>query len=251
MFHGLKKLFFATPGKPPAPQPPQITGFNEAVSVSKQAIFVAVPKTGTTAIREQLRDDATFLVTEPHLNIREIRHGLDFYFLQQNLHQNRNFPTDPQTVLSTGEALDRAQAFYDGCFKFGSVRNPFARVVSLYRRREGLQLQDELSFSAFCDRLAYGSDTCTRPSRHSDQIEWFLDDSGSVAVDFILKLEDRETALDEINALTDGRLGLKNLKRNVNTAADERSYRDFYDDAARQKIATLFERDLDMLGYTF
>lgn len=122
-------------------------GLNEAINFETSTIFVAVPKTGTTSIRDQTREQRRFLLKRPHLNIREIRKGIDFYFLSQALDRNRSFPTDPALVPSTTEALDKAAAFYENAFKFASVRNPWARTASLFFRSEGMKCSKNMDFS--------------------------------------------------------------------------------------------------------
>ena len=46
---------------------------NEAVNLEQNWIFVAIPKTGTTSIREQTRQNGTPLIPNPHLNILQIK----------------------------------------------------------------------------------------------------------------------------------------------------------------------------------
>jgi hypothetical protein len=226
-------------------------GINEAVNFRQRAIFIAVPKTGTTSVRRQLREKQKYLVEVPHLDLREVRTALDFFFTVRGLGANRSFPTDLSKVPEHEESLGRAAEFYRTSFKFGSVRNPFARVVSLFKRREGLTLSDELDFSQFCDRLAFASDTSVWSTRHRTQSDWLKDRDGEIGVDFVLKLEEREAGLKTISEMTDGRIVLDNRKLNVNEATQPSSYRDAYDDKSRRKIATLFEEDLDRFRYKF
>jgi hypothetical protein len=229
----------------------KLYGLNEAVNFEKQAIFIAVPKTGTTAIRNQIRETRQFWLPYPHLNIREIRMGLDFYFLSQSLGRNRAFPTDTTSVRSTDVILGDAEAFYLKAFKFGSVRNPWARTVSLYFRREGIQNSDNISFSEFCDKLSYASDTCTKPTLHRNQVDWLTDNNGKISLDFVMKLEERDDAINRIKEMTNGRVSLHNIRANENPASTAKSYRDLYDDRSRQTVAKLFEKDIDILKYSF
>ncbi|NIN38330.1 MAG: hypothetical protein GTO67_06490, partial [Gammaproteobacteria bacterium] len=64
--------------------------------------------------------------------------------------------------------------------------------MSLYFRKEGQTVGDQMPFDAFVDWIEYASDTCIHPSRHRYQLDWFRSDDGDIAVDFIGKFENLE-----------------------------------------------------------
>lgn len=224
-------------------------GINQAVNFSLDAIFIAVPKTGTTSIREQMREDRPFIVTTPHLNLKEVRTALDFYFMIRALEENTDFPT--ADVQTSAQALEESDTFYRKAFKFGSVRNPWARVASLYSRGEGIETSGDISFSEFCAQLRFASDTCTKPTLHQNQIDWLTDSTGEIGVDFILKLEEREKGMKEISDRTDGRVVFENISLNSNPRSQSKKYQNLYDDESRKIVARLFEKDIDLLKYSF
>ena len=76
---------------------------------------------------------------------------------------------------------------FESYFKFGFVRNPWDRVVSLYERTEALQLRNEMSFEQFVDWIQYSSATCVHSSPHRYQLDWFVDANGNLLGDFIGK----------------------------------------------------------------
>lgn len=225
--------------------------FNEAVNFDKKAIFIAVPKTGTTSIRKQLAVRGPKLIPNPHLTILQVRDGLYTYFLSQGLGNNRHFPTRPDEVPSDAEIRGHAARTFHGFFKFASVRNPWARVVSLYHRREGVQTADKMDFERFCEGLRYASDTCAHTTRMSNQLDWMVDENGKLAVDYVLKLEDLDNGLKEINARTAGRLALKEKRCNCNPRSPSVSYRKAYSDKSRAIVADIFHRDITFFGYSF
>ena len=79
------------------------------------------------------------------------------------------------------------------------VTNPWARVVSLYFRNEGIKVRKKMTFNEFVEQLRFASDTCVNPSRHSNQIEWLVDTAGNWQIDFLIKLEEFEKRIAEVN----------------------------------------------------
>lgn len=222
---------------------------NEAVNDDLKAIFVAVPKTGTTSVRNQIRPEGFAMIDVPHLSIRQIRIAIEAFHLWRSLDGNAGFPNE--TVPTQEDAEAAARTSFDQAFKFASVRNPWARAVSLYSRREGIQVSDKMSFDAFIEAHCFASDTSARPSRFRNQLDWLTDAEGTMLVDYVYRLEDLDTAVDEIRARTDGRIVLERRERNVNTASKSKSYKDLYTDHTRKLIATRFEADIDTFKYTF
>jgi len=237
-------------GRAPKKQPPA-TKLNEAVNFPKKTIFIAVPKTGTTSIRDQLNEPGLPLIPEFHLTIRQVRDSLYTFLLTQALNRNHSFPTDPALVKTDDDLREEAAEIFRSFFKFASVRNPWARTVSLYKRREGVKVAKDMDFDTFCKQLRYSSDTCRHPTRMPDQLDWMTDENGELLVDYVLKLEDQENAVREINELTGGRLGLESRRLNSNPNSESESYRDLYSREARDHVAKAFQRDIEYFGYTF
>lgn len=226
--------------------------FNEAVNPDQKAIFVAIPKTGTTGIRTQMRNpEAEYMVPWPHLNIRQIRDGLRTHAWMQALNVNRSFPTETAMVPSHDEIMARCDAFFASALKFSMVRNPWARVASIYARREGIPMSADMDFESFCLALRHASDTCRKPTRHDCQIDWLVDETGEIMVDHVMRLEELDAGLARIREMTDGRVNLQSREANVNRNSHSRSYRDRYSQRAREHVAAIFRRDIEAFGYAF
>ncbi|MEL7320024.1 MAG: sulfotransferase family 2 domain-containing protein [Pseudomonadota bacterium] len=224
---------------------------NEAVNFTKQAIFIAVPKTGTTSIRDQMTEPGPSMIPLPHLTICQVRDSLYPFLLSKALDQNKTFPTDLERVPSDKEIRDEAAEIFRTFFKFASVRNPWARTVSLYKRREGVQSDEDMSFDEFCEQLRFSSDTCRFPTRLTNQLDWLTDENGELLVDYVLKLEDQENGVREINERTDGRLALESVRLNSNPNSTADSYREMYSPATQERVAEVFRRDIEFFGYEF
>ena len=222
---------------------------NEAVNVEKESIFIAIPKTGTTTVRTQLRQPGTPIINNPHLNIVQVRSLIYVYLLKENLGKNRGFPNHDHP--SDADLREKAKHLFDTFFKFSAVRNPWARAVSLYARREGIKLKDNMAFAAFCEQHMYASDTSVHPTLHQNQYDWLCDQDGRILVDYFYKIEAFEQAIHEIRERTNGRIVLENVQRNQNPHSKSTTYRDLYNDQSRKIIAKRFEKDIDYFKYTF
>ena len=123
---------------------------------------------------------------------------------------------------------------FETYFKFGFVRNPWDRVVSLYERTEALQLRNEMTFEQFVDWIQYSSATCVHSSPHRYQLDWFVDPNGNVLADFIGKFE----RLDEDWAFVAQKLGVKEKLPHRRANPRERHYTEYYNSRTRDVIAT-------------
>lgn len=222
---------------------------NEAVNFEKKAIFIAIPKTGTTSIREQLQQQGNPLIINSHLNIVQIRDSLYVYFLKLALGKNKSFPSE--SISTDADIRVRANEVFNTFFKFSAVRNPWARTVSLYYRREGVRINGSLSFDEFCMQHLYASDTCGHPTLHQNQLDWLCDENGKCLMDYIYKLENFNDAINEIAERTNGRLQLKSMVKNRNPTSSSLTYRDLYTEETKTIIAKRFEKDIDYFKYTF
>lgn len=222
---------------------------NEAVNFEKEVIFVAIPKTGTTTVRTQLRQVGNPIIGNPHLNIVQIRDLIYIYLLKESLGTNKTFPNPNRA--SDSVLREKAEKIFNSFFKFSAVRNPWARAVSLYFRREGIQLKDKLTFDEFCEEHLYASDTCRHPTLHKNQYDWLSSNEGQMLVDYVYKVEDFENAIIDIKKLTNERLVLMNIKKNQNPNSKSSDYRNIYNDRTRKIIEKRFEKDIDFFKYTF
>jgi hypothetical protein len=190
-------------------------------SIPYRCVFVKVPKTAGTSVAEALRCTH---IGKPHRDIREIRDALC--------------------------ARPEGKAFYDNAFKFGFVRNPWDRVVSLHLRKEKGRLVAPTGFEDFCRWIEKASDTCLHPSPKTNQLDWLTDESGAIAVDFVGRFENLEADVATIRE----RVGappapLPHKKRNAGPA--RKHYTEYYTPELRDMIGEKFAVDIEHFGYAF
>jgi hypothetical protein len=221
---------------------------NESVNLNINCIFIAVPKTGTTSIRSQVKSKGPYMINEAHLTISQVESLLYPYLLACNLSKNRSFPTKPE-ILSDSELRQSSNDIFQNAFKFGSVRNPWARVYSLYRRTEGIQMSATCSLSEFVKSIQYASDTCVRPLKTRSQLDWFKDTQGKIIMDYIIKLEEIDSAIQTIQDMTNNRIRVSNVMRNVNP--NKQSYKDAFNQEDKNVVGAIFAEEIEYFGYTF
>jgi hypothetical protein len=223
---------------------------NQAINFSKQVIFVAIPKCGTTTIRKQLKEfhtDRPF-ISNSHLDIQQIKQLFYFQQLKNSLEKNETFPSTG--VLDNIGIKNTADVNFNKMFKFSLVRNPWSRVVSLYHRREGLKFGQDMNFTEFCENIKYASDSCRQPTLHRNQLDWLTDEDGNIGVDYIGKLEEFDKAIKDIYTLTNGRIKLTNTPKNVNPASPI-DYKKMYNDYTKVLIEKTFSKDISFFNYIF
>jgi hypothetical protein len=189
------------------------------ISHEHRCIFVKVPKTAGTSIASALRCEH---LGPPHRDIVQIRDAL--------------------------AGIGRS-ACLESYFKFGFVRNPWDRVVSLHCRKERGRTLGPPGFAEFVAWIENASDTCVHPTAHRNQRDWFLDERGEVGVDFIGRFENLAGDFRVIC----GRLGiapppLPHEKRN---ASGRKHYTEYYTPALRDIVAEKFRVDIEAFGYEF
>ena len=136
------------------------------ISHKYKCIFVEVPKTGSSSIRSIVG-----YPPKPHLNIAQIRDNMLFTYTHYEGIVD-HFLGCLYPLLPKWRRRRRGEAQFNQYFKFGFVRNPWDRVVSLYFRSEGLQLKDEMSFEQFVEWIKYSSSTCIRALPHTNQLDY-------------------------------------------------------------------------------
>ena len=145
--------------------------------------------------------------------------------------------------------------WFEAYFKFGMVRNPWARAVSAFHYLDagGANANDAAyrdkhltvcggDFRRFLDILP---DLMTH-KHFRPQHFWLTDRTGKIGVDAVLRFEDFSAEYGRLAA----QLGLDPAPAHVNASTHE-DYRRYYDAGAIDRIAEIYAEDVERFGYAF
>jgi len=205
------------------------------ISHQHRFIFAAIPKTGTHSVRQALR---------PHMSELDLE--------QVGLFVNKRFPFAELAAIRHGHInLDQIRPYvgeeaFAGYFKFAFVRNPFDRFVSycaFMTRANGAFERDP---QAVMRNILFE----VRPMQHIlfvPQHQFVCDAQGAVLADAVGRVEDMQASFDAICM----RIGIDSTPLGQVNSSKRGAYRDYYDDALIDGVATLYRRDLELFGYEF
>lgn len=204
-------------------------------------VFVHIPKTGGTSVETALglNGRPTFEDREKMFGPIEsddlVAHGFLSAFLQHlTLNELRSL------VPST-----------DRLFSFSFVRNPWDKIVSSYHNPDyslglqaqarGIELRD-LPFAEFvryCESLEH--------IHLQEQHRFVCDQAGRPKVDFLGHFENLQNDFRTICDRLEVRVPLPHRCKSSN----RRPYREYYDDATRERVFNNYRRDIEIFGYDF
>lgn len=131
---------------------------------------------------------------------------------------------------------------WDSYYKFCIERNPWDKTLSFYHMKKHNPEFTNMSFDCFLSNC---------PSLCSD-FDRYCSPDGKILVDSILRYE---SLLDEFSGICE-KLGIPfngDLGFNINSQfrTDRRSYKDVYTDSQKRVVATVYKREIELLGYEF
>lgn len=204
------------------------------VSTLHKFVFVAIPKTGTHAVRQALRD---------HLGPQDME--------QVGLFVQKKFPVPSLAQIGHGHiTLEQLRPFvqpdaWNSFFKFAFVRNPFDRFISYcaFITRDGDEFER--------DPQAVMRDVLANPPREhilfQPQHSFVTDAGGALLTDYIGRVEEMQQSYDAIAE----RIGIPTAQLEKVNATKRRNYRDYYDASLIEGVAKLYARDLEYFDYEY
>jgi hypothetical protein len=207
-------------------------------SESKNFLFIAIDKTGSTSVQALLKPYA-----HTHQRFKYLRKRLKFagpLTRALGIYRHTTFP-----VHATAGQLKRhfPDAKWDAMFKFCFVRQPLDRITSRYEflRQEG-RLGERISFDEYLNSILLGKrDFC-------HQHQYVLDKHSNLLVDWWGKLESIQTDCDALAQL----LNIPNLSpppRLNSSKANRIHYLDYYSHSQRKAAETFVRQDMDLFHY--
>jgi hypothetical protein len=204
------------------------------ISSLHKFIFVAIPKTGTHSVRRALRQN---------LGPQDIE--------QVQLFVQKQFPIPELARLQHGHlSLRQVRPFlrpeeWQSYFKFGFVRNPFDRFVSLC----AFMTRTDGSFER--DPKSVMRQVLERPPlQHilfQPQHLLVTDTNGELLTDYLGRTEEMQRCYDEVCE----RIGIPSAVLEKVNSSKRRDYREYYDDLLIDGVARLYNRDLELFEYQF
>lgn len=205
------------------------------ISTRHKFLFVHIPKTAGNSIRLALEpfcdDELTFNEKQTAYNERHggAAHRFDIKSPISNAGKHARL-YQLHDSWSTEQSGD-----WDSYVKIATVRNPWDRMISYYFSPHFERTEfDEDDFLAFIEKMV-----------DRNQAGFVLINE-KMAIDRILRFETLTT--DFAHLCQD--LGISAALPHVN-ASTRRDYRTYYSARSRDKVATLYKRDIDLFGYSF
>jgi len=204
------------------------------ISPNHKYVFVAVPKTGTHAVRQALR---------PHMGAGDME--------QVGLFVKRQFPIPDLAKVGHGHiSLEQLRKFMDPAkfaeyFKFAFVRNPFDRFISycsfITRERGGFKTDPQKVMRRVL---------ANPPSEHVlfwPQNTFLVDGEGKLLTDYIGRVETMQQSFEFIAS----KIGVPAVQLDKVNATERSAYRDYYDQELIDGVAKLYADDLRLFEYDF
>jgi hypothetical protein len=214
------------------------------ISYRHSFIFFHVAKVAGTSIRHALDP---YTVEPEYFKIK--RPPKEINGRANKLYKMWDSVLSHATVMQTQKALPKE---FNHFYKFAFVRNPWDWQVSMYhfilKEKENFSHEILCELGSFKNYLEWllTEDKPYPKGATKLQKTMLIDKNGHIAVDKIGRFENLNADFNEITAHLGINASLPKLNHSLH-----RNYQDYYNDNTQKLVATYFEEDIDLFGYTF
>lgn len=205
-----------------------------------KTVYIHIPKTAGVSIAHALMSNV--LNKETAGAIKELPENLKIRFGLRG-EQKHKFATGyvPKII-----SLKKWNEYY----KFAFVRNPWDKVISEYHWRLSLAPKDHKfkGFNQFldhCERRVSGTEKGIYWTHAQPQLK-YVSDGTRIIVDEIFKFEEIPAAIHAMEQ----RLNIS-IKLKRHNTSKHKHYREYYNDATRQRVFDLYRDDIEAFDYEF
>jgi hypothetical protein len=209
------------------------------VSDEYECIYVHIPKCAGTSIEFVLgmHGQETDIGISP-FDSNSFEGGNLFGKMQQHY-----------TIQQIIKSIDRHR--FDSYYKFAFVRNPWDRLVSYVAWLDGKWAREEAladnEFRPFVLRLFERWERGEPLGPLRPQLDYLTDAQGSLAVDFVGRVENVESDWEEVKGAVGKRL--PDLPRRMKST--HAHYSSHYDSELRELCSRIYADDVNTFGYAF
>lgn len=182
------------------------------ININHNLIFIRVPRTASTSI-----GNVSFIGNGSHTTADDIRR-----IMYRNI----------------------IGLTYAEMFKFGFVRNPWDRLVSMcfYKKNYGAHAVDKESFNEYVESMERNNLKYWR----FPQWRYLCYKSGEISVDFVGRYENLQEDWEKVCQ----KLGMYEDLQYLNVGK-HLPYKEYYTDESIEKVSELYKEDIEIFNYKF
>ena len=217
------------------------------IDTTKKFIFIHIPKTAGTSIRETLK-----MSCDDYLE--ELDNDLEKRLFRKSLFRHRRL----RVIMNSKYSIDKNFKDY---YKFAFVRNPWDRTVSKFHYykdygdkiikaipnlTEKMSIYMKCSFDEFVSLHSPQYRSKYWNLQHN-QMDYIVDSKQKVDVDFIGRYENLQNDYDTIC----NTIGIPKIQLSHNNKSNHKHYSEYYTEETKAIIGRVFKKDIKVFGYEF
>ena len=215
------------------------------ISPKYKFVFCHVPKAGGTSISFALKG-----------------YGLSCRMTDLNCRSSEEEKSPHSFLKDLKESNILSQEDFNSYFKFCFIRNPWARLVSLYayQRSDRWQLLHPERRGALIWSFKDWVKAVIAPKRDghcwAQQFQWVKDEDGNILADKIYKFENLHNGFDEIRRKLNlpepkGDCSIEDTYLHEFNSGQHDHYSKYYDDETRELVGKHAREEIDYFDYSF